>query len=89
MDTRIVQEIIPIWNPQEACRLLKGLIAQARHFFQLLSGSQRSLFFAVLDNIFRDSFVETSDMGKKGGAGSIDIDTDLVNHRIDDEVQAF
>ena len=89
VDTRIVQEIGPIWNPQKASSLLKGLVSQARYFFQLLPSFQRSLFFPILDNIFRDGLVETSDMRKKGGTGSIDIDPDLVDHCIDDKVQSF
>ncbi|MPN09007.1 hypothetical protein SDC9_156295 [bioreactor metagenome] len=58
MDASVVQDIVPVVNPQEARALFKGLCAQALDLFDLLAAPEFTVLFTVVNDVFGNGFVD-------------------------------
>ncbi|MNV48361.1 hypothetical protein D3C71_1402630 [compost metagenome] len=52
MHRRRIQRLITVTDTQEARALLEGLVAQARHFEQILAAFERAILIAVTHDVF-------------------------------------
>ena len=83
-----VQRMLSATNAQEACGLLKGLVAQARDFQQVFAGLERAVFIAEGDDVCRVGAVQAGHIAEQLLAGGVHLDADAVHRADDDVVQA-
>ena len=89
MDPCIIQDILGIWNTKETCSLFEGLSTKTWDLFDFSTWCNLTILLTVGDDIFRDGLVESWHVWQEGTTCRIDINTNLVNHGIDDEIKIF
>ena len=62
MDAGVVQDIVPVIDPQKARALFKGLCSQALNLFNLLTASEFTILFTVVNDVFGNGFVDACHM---------------------------
>ena len=83
----VLHQVLAAGNAQEACALLEGFGAKARHFLQLCAGRERSVFLAVRHDVLRDGRVDARDVTQQRHARRIHIHTDTVHTVLDHAAQ--
>ena len=83
----VVQNLLALGHAQKSRALLERLCTQLGHFEQLPARGERTVLFAVLDNVRRDARVKSRDPGKQGRGRGIQVDADRVDAVLDDAVQ--
>ncbi|OQA33319.1 MAG: hypothetical protein BWY57_01321 [Betaproteobacteria bacterium ADurb.Bin341] len=82
-----IKRIVAVGNAQKTGRLLKRLVAQARHFFQRLTVGERAVRVAEGHDIAGQRGVEAGNAGQKGNGGGIDVDADGIDAILDHGIQ--
>ena len=83
MHAGAVKHLLAFRYTQKACALLKCLRPQLRHLFDLRARGERTVFFAVGDDILCRCRVKPRNPLQKGSGGRVQIDADGVNAGLD------
>src|SRR5690606_27259487 len=82
-----VQGLVAIRNPQEACRLFKGLVAEARDFEQSLASGEGTVAVPPGNDVLGEQGVQARDAGQQGRRGGVDVHADRVYAVLDHRIQ--
>ena len=89
MDGRVVQRILGSGDAEESGTLFEGLGTHARHFHQLLAGSEGSVLRPIIHNVLGKGRTEARYVCQQVAAGGIEVHAHRVHATFHGHVQRF
>ena len=82
-----VERVLAVANAQKARALFESFFAEARHVFQIATGTECAVFVAIGDDVCGDARVQPGNVAEQLFRRGVDLDADFVHAGNDDVVQ--
>src|SRR5947209_8584298 len=87
MNPRLVQRFITAHDSQESGRLGEAGRTHAGNLQELLPAAKRPMLLSIVHQLAGNQLVESGDVAQQRNTGGVQLDTDVVDTRLDDRLQ--